>query len=115
MFDFLKRINRFEKGIIWLKRVLQNGWHNLMRNKILTVATTLIIALMFFVFNLILAMSFASDSVILSLGKKVDIRVEILNSVENYTIQNLTNEIKKRPDVSEVTFITKEEIGRAHV
>ncbi len=101
--------SRFEKKIIWLKRVLKNGWHNLMRNKILTIATTLIIALMFFVFNLILAMSFASDSVIESIGKKVDIRVEILPDVENYTIQNFVNRLKESSDVSKVIYISKED------
>lgn len=101
--------SKFEKQIIWLERVIKNGWLNLMRNKILTIATTLIIALMFFVFNLILAMSFASDSVILSIGKKVDIRVEILSDVETYTIQNIANQIKSMPDVSDVKFISKED------
>ncbi len=101
--------SRVEKRFIWLKRVIQNGWLSLMRNKILTVATTLIIALMFFVFNLILALSYASDSVIQSIGKKVDIRVEILQGVENYTIQNLVNSIREFPDVSEVIYISKED------
>lgn len=97
----------FQKRLIWFERVIKNGWHNLMRNKFLTIATTLIIALMFFVFNLILALSFASDSVISSIGKKVDIRVEILPQVENYTAQNLVNRLRELPDVSEVVFISK--------
>lgn len=101
--------NKFQKRLIWLERITKNGWHNLMRNKILTVATTLIIALMFFVFNLILALSFASDSVILSVGRKVDIRVEMLPDVENYTIQNFVNRLREMPDVNEVIFISKEE------
>lgn len=99
----------FEKKIISFRRVLKNGWLNLMRNKLLTVATTLIIALMFFVFNLILALSYASDSVIHSIGKKVDIRVEILSSVETYTIQNLVNRLKELPDVSDVIYISNDD------
>ncbi len=103
------RRSRFEKKVIYLERVVKNGWHNLMRNKVLTVATTLIIALMFFVFNLVLALSFASESVIESVGKKVDIRVEVLPEVENYTIQNMVNSLRVLPEVSEVVFISKEE------
>lgn len=103
------RKTRFEKSVILIERVIKNGWQNLMRNKILTIATTLIIALMFFVFNIILAMSFASDSVILSVGKKVDIRAEILPNVEDYTIKNLVNQLKQMPDVSEAKFIDKNE------
>lgn len=95
------------KHMIWLERVMQNGWHSLMRNKLLTVATTLVIALMFFVFNLILALSFASDSVIDSVGKKVDIRVEIQPQVENYTIQNLVNRLNEMPEVEEVIYVSK--------
>lgn len=99
----------FEKKIISFRRVLKNGWHNLMRNKLLTVATTLIIALMFFVFNLILALSYASDSVIHSIGKKVDIRVEILSGVETYTTQNLVSRIRELPDVSDVVYISNDD------
>jgi cell division transport system permease protein len=106
------RKNSFQKNFIWLVRVVKNGWNNLMRNKVLTIATTLIIALMFFVFNLILALSFASDSVILSVGRKVDIRAEILPDVENYTVQTVVNQLKEMPDVSDVIFISKEEALR---
>lgn len=98
-----------EKRMIWMERVFKNGWNNLMRNKLLTLATTLIIALMFFVFNLILALSFASDSVILSLGHKVDIRAEILPDVEPYTIQTMVSQLKTLPEIEEVIFISREE------
>ncbi len=106
------RKTKFERRLIWLERVFKNGWQNLMRNKLLTIATTLIIALMFFVFNLVLALSFASDSVILSLGRKVDIRAEVLPQVADYTIKTLVNELKERPDISEVVFISREEALR---
>lgn len=102
------RKSKFEKNVIWLERVLKNGWHNLMRNKLLTIATTLIIALMFFVFNIILAFSLASDSVILSVGRKIDIRVEVLPEAENYSVQTLINEIKELPEVSNVVYTDKE-------
>ena len=90
------RKSGFQRNLIWLERVVKNGWHNLMRNKLLTIATTLIIALMFFVFNLVLALSYASDSVILSIGKKIDIRVEILPGVENYSVQTVFAEWRTR-------------------
>lgn len=102
-----------QKRIIWLERVLKNGWQNLMRNKVLTVATTLIIALMFFVFNLILALSYASDSVILSVGRKVDIRVEILPGVENYTIQTLKSRLQELQEIDEIVFISQTEALRS--
>lgn len=99
----------FGQRTIWFRRVAKNGWNNLMRNKVLTVATTLIIALMFFVFNLVLALTYASDSVLQSLGKKVDIRVETLTSAESYSIQILVNRLKELPEVDQVIFISKED------
>lgn len=102
------RKSKFENHFIWLERIFKNGWHHLMRNKLLTAGTTLIIALMFFVFNLVLALSFASDSVLLSVGKKIDIRTEILPETENYTVQTLVNELKALPGVAEVIFTDKE-------
>lgn len=94
---------------ISLRRVLTNAWHNLMRNKILAIATTLIIALMFFVFNLVLALSYATDSVIQQVGEKLDISVEIQPDAENYTIQTFVENLKGHPDIKEVVFISKEE------
>ncbi len=104
--------NSFKKKCIGLGRMLKNGWHNLMRNKILAVATLLIITLMFFVFNLVLALSYASESVLQSVGQKVDIRVEILPGVEHYSVQTLINRLKKSPDVSDVIYVSKEEALR---
>jgi cell division transport system permease protein len=95
--------------VIWVKRALKNAWHSLLRNKLLSVATILIIALMLFVFNLILAMSYASDSVISSVGEKLDISVEIKSGVENYSIQAFTNTLQQHPNVKEVVYISKAE------
>jgi cell division transport system permease protein len=101
--------HKVDQSLIWLERVSKNGYQNLMRNKILTAATVLIISLMFFVFNLILALSYASDSVTLSIGRKVDIRAEILPDVEDYTIQTLVGRLKEQSYVEEVVFIGKAE------
>lgn len=98
-----------QNHIIWLKRALKNAWHSLLRNKLLSFATILIIALMLFVFNLILALSYASDSIITNVGKKLDISVEMQNGVENYSIQAFVNNIENNPNIKEVTFISKEE------
>jgi cell division transport system permease protein len=95
--------------LVWLSRALTNAWHSLMRNKILTIATILIIALMFFVFNLILALSFATESVITNVGQKLDISVEINSGVENYTIQTFVETLKANPDIKEVVYISKDD------
>ena len=91
----------------WLKRALKNAWHSLLRNKILSIATILIIALMLFVFNLVLALSYASDSVIANVGEKLDISVEMRSGVENYSIQAFTETLRKNPHVKEVVYVSK--------
>ena len=104
---------KLKKQMLWIKRVLRNAWHKLMRNKLLSLATSLIISLMLFVFNLVLALSYATDSVITNVGEKLDISVEINQGVENYTVQTFTETLRKNPDVKEVVYISKEEaLGR---
>jgi len=98
-----------QKGSIFLRRVAKNGWQNLMRNKLLSVATILIIALMFFVFNVVLALSFATESVMSEVGQKLDISVEMAPTAENYTIQTFVENLKGRPEIKEVVFIGKDE------
>lgn len=93
----------------WIKRALKNAWHSLLRNKLLSIATILIIALMLFVFNLILAMGYASESVIANVGEKLDISVEIRSGVENYSIQSFTKTLKEHPNVKDVVYISKDE------
>jgi cell division transport system permease protein len=95
--------------VTWFRRALKNAWQSILRNKILSIATVLIIALMLFVFNLILALSFASDSIITNVGEKLDISVEIQPGVENYTIQTFIDTLNKHPDIKEVVFIGKDE------
>ncbi|PIZ71850.1 hypothetical protein COY07_04210 [Candidatus Peregrinibacteria bacterium CG_4_10_14_0_2_um_filter_43_11] len=99
----------FEKKRIGFKRSLRNGWLNLLRNKFLSIATMLVIALIFFVFNVILAFSFATDSVIDKIGEKIDISAEILPDVEDYTIQTLLETVRKHPNIRDVIYVSKEE------
>lgn len=105
----MQYINNLKKHLIWVKRAVLNAWHNLLRNKILSIATVIIIALMFFVFNLVLALSFATESVIANVGEKLDISVEIQSNVENYTIQTFSENLKGRPDIKDVVYISKED------
>jgi cell division transport system permease protein len=103
------RENSLQLHLTWLKRASKNAWHSLLRNKILSIATILIISLMLFVFNLVLALSFASDSIITNVGEKLDISVEIRQGVENYQIQTFVNTLKRNPDIREVVYISKDE------
>ncbi len=96
----------FEKDITWLKRGVFGAWQNLLRNKILSIATIFVITLMFFVFNLVLAISVATESIIHRVGEKIDISIEIQSGVENYTIQTLIDNLRDRNDVKEIVYIS---------
>ncbi len=99
----------FKSQAIWFKRAFKNAWQNLLRNKILSLATVLIISLMIFVFNLILAMTYASDSIISGIGERLDISIEINNGIENYSIQTFIEKIRKNPSIKKVIYISKED------
>lgn len=103
--------NMRENGLtlqwVWLKRAFKNAWQSVLRNKILSLATILIIALMLFVFNLILALSFASDSVIANVGEKLDISLELQSGLDNYAIQTFADTLRRNPDIKEVVVVTK--------
>src|SRR5690606_37925646 len=100
---------RAHQSIIAAQHALQNAHQGLARNKLLTTATILIIALMLFVFNLILALNFATESVLDEVGKKIDISVELDEKAENYTIQTFITQLKKQPQVKDVIYLPKEE------
>ncbi len=102
-------INSLKLQVTWVKRAILNAWHSILRNKILSIATILIIALMLFVFNVVLALSFASESVITNVGEKLDISVEIQKGTENYTIQTFVETLNNQPNIKEVIYISKDE------
>jgi len=93
----------------WLRRAGKNALHSLLRNKVLSVATVLIIALMLFVFNLVLALGYASDSIIDTVGEKLDISVEVQKGVENYRVQSLAESLRGHADIKEVVIVEKGE------
>ncbi len=92
-----------------LKRTMRNGWHNVLRNKTLSIVTILIIALMFFVFNIVLALRFATDSVITAVGQKIDISVEVQQGVDTYLAQTVVDELKALPEIKDVILVTREQ------
>jgi len=93
----------------FFKRIFKNGWHSLLRNKLLSIATIFIIALMLFVFNVVLALNLASDSIIENVREKVDVNVEIQEDVEDYTLQTFIQTLESSAMVDEVILVNKDE------
>lgn len=107
--QFTVKNRQFDLPVTFLKRASLGAWQNFLRNKLLNGATILIIALMLFVFNLVLALSFASDSIIETVGEKLDISIEMKAGVENYSIQSFIQTLERNPLVKETVFISQEE------
>ena len=105
----MSQVSDNTSSFTWIKRSISGGFRNLRRNLFLSVATILVISLMLFVFNLILALNFASDSVIEQVGKKFDIRVEMIEGTENYSIQAFISDVQRQQGVEEVIYISKNE------
>lgn len=93
----------------FMARSMRSAGQSLMRNKLLTVATVFIIALMIFVFNLILSLRFASDSVIETVGDKLDVSVELNDGVESVAVDEFIQTMKANPKVKEVVYVPKTE------
>src|SRR3989339_1160725 len=94
---------------ILLKKGIQLGVQNLLRNKILSLATLAIITLIVFIFNVILIIHLITKSGIDELNKKVDIILYLKDDIEYLFIPKVINEIKKYPEVSKVNYTSKEE------
>lgn len=93
----------------FIKRAILGAWHNILRNKLLSLATIFIISLMLFVFNLVLALSFVSDSVIENVGKKLDIGIELNEGIDEQSIQAFLNNLKDNPKIKDIVYVSKEE------
>src|SRR3989339_581308 len=94
---------------ILLKKGIQLGVQNLLRNKILSLATLAIITLIVFIFNIILIIHVITNSGIDELNKKVDIILYLKDNIDYLFIPKLTNDIQKYPEVEKVIYTSKEE------
>jgi cell division transport system permease protein len=79
------------------------------RNKFLTVATILVMAILIFIFNIILAVNFVAKSALDELTQKVDIVVYLKDNVEYYQVQQMINELQDLRGITEVTYTSKSE------
>ncbi|MFA7685268.1 MAG: permease-like cell division protein FtsX [Candidatus Gracilibacteria bacterium] len=90
----------FEKG---LKFALSNIW----RNKVLSLATIFVIAIIIFIFNIILSVNFIAKDALSSLNKKVDLVLYIKDTTDTPQTQNIMSIIKDLEGVENVVYTTK--------
>lgn len=90
-----------------LKKGITLSASNIWRNKFLTIATVLVMAVLIFIFNIILGVNFVTKSALDDLTKKVDVVVYLKDNVEYYEIQQMSEELNNLDGVVEVTYTSK--------
>ena len=92
-----------------LYRILKLAFQSFARNRLLSLASTLIMALTLLTISIIMMLNFFSDEFIVSINKRIDVEVYLKDTASNAEIDRLKANLLERPDVAEVQFISKDE------
>jgi len=99
-------------------RSLQLGVTNFWRNKFLSMATIGVIAVILFIFNVILAVHFIGNQALQALSERVDIVIYLRDDIQLYDAQNLTQSLQNIDGVKTVKYTSKVEaldiVARTH-
>ncbi len=95
------KLSLLEKGF---KISLRNIW----RNKVISTATILVIAILIFIFNIILAINFIAKDALTDLSKRVDLIVYLKESTTIEETQELIDALKTQAGVEEIKYTSKE-------
>ena len=91
-----------EKGI---KFSISNIW----RNKVLSIATIFVIAIIIFIFNIILSINFIAKDALLNLNNKVDLVIYLKDTTSINQTQNLIHTIQDLDGVNNVVYTSKQQ------
>lgn len=90
-------------------RALKLGLTNFWRNKFLSIATIMVIAVILFIFNTILAVHFIANQGLQALSQRVDIVIYLRDDINMEDAQKLTQATIKIPGVKSAKYTSKEE------
>lgn len=90
-------------------RGVKLGLTNLWRNKLLSLATILVMAIMVCIFNSILAVNYISKQALQNINQKVDLVFYLKEGTDYYNANLLAGKIKEIPGVLNVTYISKDQ------
>ena len=90
----------FEKSF---KLSLSNIW----RNKVLSLATIFVTGTILFIFNIILAINFITQSALTDLNKKVDITVYLKETTSEEQAQIIAHELQSIKEIAGVNYTSK--------
>lgn len=100
---------KFEISQEPILRALSLSFSNIWRNKFLSLATIIVMAILIFIFNMVLGINFVAQNALSDLTQKVDIVVYLNDNVEYYQVQQMINEMKKVDGIIEVNYTSKNE------
>lgn len=105
----LKINDRHGNILIAFFRGLNLGLKNFWRNKFLSFATILVMAIILVIFNIILGIQFIGNQALQSLSERVDIVIYLRDDTSFYDAGQLTDALKKIGGVKAVKYTSKEE------
>ncbi len=85
------------------------GLMNFWRNKILSIATIVVIAVILFIFNVILTVHFIGNQALRALSQKVDIIIYLKDDITFPDAKNLADHLQTVPGVKTVKYTSKED------
>lgn len=85
------------------------GLTNLWRNRLLSSATIVVIAVMICIFNGILAVNYISRQALTSLNEKVDLVFYLKEGTDFYSANQLASQLRQLPGVKSVDYVSKEQ------
>lgn len=92
-----------------LKRLSRISLQNVGRNLLLSTATTVMMGLILFIFNVIMVLNTLTQASLNDLAEKIDLIIYLDDAGSIYELNNLLKEVESLPIVKEVEFTSSDE------
>ncbi|MCC7197414.1 FtsX-like permease family protein [Candidatus Peregrinibacteria bacterium] len=114
----LKALDATGNVLVAFGRGLKLGLANFWRNKVLSIATVMVMAVIIFIFNIILTIQFVSNEALQTLSEHVDIVIYLRDDIDFYDAKHLTEALEQVDGVKQVKYTSKDEalgiVGKTH-
>lgn len=111
-------IDANSNGLVVIGRAFKLALANFWRNKFLSLATIMVMAVIIFIFNVILAIQFVSNQALQALSEHVDVVIYLRDDISFYDARRLTDTLARVEGIKEVKYTSKEEalqiVGKTH-
>jgi len=90
-------------------RSLKFAITNILRNPLLSLATIIVMAIIIFVFNIVVMVNTLASSAMDDLNRRMDMQVEIKNDADPIAIEKLKEELNSQSEILKIIYISKED------